>query len=104
MRRNCSAAISSRDAISIGLRSFLSGAKSAARLLMRLNLPLLRVPVLFEIADQRGREMAIGLLACVHRHVAAEGVERFFGDAKGAPVARRADHAGACEIAHDAIE
>src|SRR4029079_9539362 len=135
MRRGCSAAISSRDAISIGFRSFLLGEKSAARFedivsplviagldpaipLRRAHsciiyrdhrvrplrvgpvmtkegshFSLLRVPVLLEIGDQRRREMAIGLLARVDRHVAAELVERLLRDTDGTAVAGCTDDA-----------
>src|SRR4051794_11990254 len=104
MRRNCSAAISSREAISIGFRSFLLGEKSAARLLMNSHFPLLRVPVLLEIGDQRRREVAISLLACVNRHVAPELIERLLRHADGTPVTRCTDDARVGEARDDAIE
>src|SRR5689334_16814425 len=69
-----------------------------------LHFPLLRVPVLLEIADQRRREMAIGLLARVDGHVAAELIERLLGDTKGAPVPRRAHDAGVREARNDPRE
>src|SRR3954464_14275949 len=96
MRRSCSAAISSRDATSIGFRSFLEGAKSAARFddAMNSHFPLLRVPVFFQIADQRRGEVAVGLLARVDRHVPAELIEGLLRDTKRAPVAGRAHDAG----------
>src|SRR5260221_6911692 len=53
-----------------------------------------RVPMALEIGDQRWAEMAIRLLARVDRHIAAKGVERFLGDAKGPAVACGADHPG----------
>src|SRR3954452_2641126 len=104
MRRNCSAAISSREAISIGFRSFLSGAKSAARLPMDSHLPLLRVPVLLEIGDQRRGEVAIGLLARINRHVAAELIERLLRHADGTPVTGCTDDARVGEACDHAIQ
>src|SRR5262249_54961295 len=103
MRRSCSAVISSREAISIGFRSFLLGEKSAARLLMESHFSLLRVPVLFEIGDQRGREVAIGLLARVDRHIAAELIERFLRHTKRTPVASRTHNARVGEARDDAL-
>ncbi len=58
---------------------------------------LLGVPVALEIGDQGRAEMAVGLLARIDREIGAEHVERLLGDAEGAPVARRADRAGAGE-------
>src|SRR5665213_2887073 len=58
----------------------------------------------FEIGDQRRAEMAIGLLAAIDRHVAAEHIERLLTDTKGAPVAGRADHARTGEIIDHLIE
>src|ERR1044072_8971715 len=69
-----------------------------------LHLPLLRVPVLFEIGDQRRAEVAIGLLARVDRHVAAELVERVLGHTKRATVAGRADDSSIGEPRHHAVE
>src|SRR5213595_2624623 len=69
-----------------------------------LNLPLLRVPVLFQIANQRGREMAVGLLAGIHGHVTAELIERLLCNAKRAAIARGADHAGIREARDHSIE
>src|SRR6476660_6794324 len=52
--------------------------------------PVGGVPVLFQVADERGAEMTLCLLASVHRHVAAEQVERLLPGAERAPVARGA--------------
>ena len=40
----------------------------------------MRAPVLLQVADQRRREAAPGLLARVDRHVLAEPVARLLGD------------------------
>ena len=76
----------------------MTGPRRGADRAAALNLALRRVPVLFQIGDQRRAEMAIGLLSGIDRHVAAERVERLFADAEGAPVAGGADHARAGEI------
>src|SRR3954466_9072388 len=60
--------------------------------------PVGRVPVLFQIADERGAEMALCLLASVHRHVAAEQVEGFLPGADRAPVARGAHDSRAGQL------
>ena len=52
-------------------------------------------PVLLEVADQRGAEVADRLLAAVDRHVLAEDVERLLADPQRAPVGDAADRAGA---------
>src|SRR5258708_39847175 len=59
------------------------------------RLAIVRIPILFEIADQRRTEMAIGLLAGIHGHVAAKRVQRLLRDAQRAPVAHGAHGAGA---------
>ena len=58
-----------------------------------LRLAVLRVPMVFEIGDQRRAEMAIGLLAGIDRHVVAKHIERFLRDADGAAVAGCAHYA-----------
>src|SRR3954454_7032034 len=60
--------------------------------------PVGRVPVLFEIADERGAEMALCLLPSVHRHVAAEQVEGLLPGTDRAPVARGAHDARAGQL------
>src|SRR6516165_8743138 len=77
---------------------------TSAMLGFHLRLAALRIPVAFEIADQRRAEMTMGLLARVDGKVRAEGVERLLRHAQGAPVARRAHHAGIGQSRHDAIE
>src|SRR5258705_12793837 len=61
----------------------------------KLRLPIVSIPILFEIADQRRTEMAIGLLAGIHGHVAAKRVQRLLRDAQRAPVSHGALGAGA---------
>src|ERR1700740_3552527 len=39
------------------------------------------IPVSFQVGDQRRAEMAVGLLAGVHRHVAAKQIERLLAGA-----------------------
>src|SRR5208337_4715660 len=96
--------ISSREAISIGSKVSRRGVRSApfsnspgilfpCASPARLDFSLCRVPVFFQIRDQCRAEMAIGLLAAIDRHVAAENVERFFADAEDAPITGGADHA-----------
>src|SRR5438874_11244312 len=53
-----------------------------------------RVPMSLEIVDQCRAEMAIGLLARIHRHVGSEGVERLLRNAERAAVAGGAPHSG----------
>src|SRR5712691_10758166 len=62
------------------------------------------IPVSFQVGDQRGAEMAGGLLSGVHRHVAAKEIERLLADAEGAPVAGGAHHAGAGQLFNRALE
>src|SRR4051812_399306 len=57
-----------------------------------------------EVADERRREVAIGLLARINGEIVAEHVERLLGDADGAAVAGRADHARAGEPRHHALD
>src|SRR5215510_6055319 len=73
------------------------------RIFMLLS-PVRGVPVFLEVRDERGTEMALRLLACVHRHVAAEEVERFLPRAECAPVARGADHSGTRQLLHGGID
>src|SRR5258708_17931455 len=58
------------------------------------RLAIVRIPILFEIADQCRTEMAIGLLAGIHGHVAAKPVQRLLRDAQRAPVAHCTHGAG----------
>src|SRR5258708_27605178 len=67
----------------------------------RSALAAARVPVPLEIGDQRRAEMAIGLLARIDRHIAAEGVERFLRDAEGAAIAGGAHHSRIGEAVDD---
>src|SRR6266852_3733971 len=68
------------------------------------RLPIVSIPILFEIADQRRTEMAIGLLAGIHGHVAAKHVQRLLRDAEGAPVAYCAYSAGAAQRGNRALD
>src|SRR5262245_9105126 len=61
------------------------------------GLPALRVPIALEIGDQGRAEVAVGLLARIDREIRSEGVERLLRHPEGAPVARRAHHAGTGE-------
>ena len=56
----------------------------------------------FKMCNDRQTEMAVGLFAAIHGHVAAEGIKRFFADTKGTPVACRAHNARAGEILNHA--
>src|SRR6185295_3332931 len=62
--------------------------------------PVGGVPVLFQVTDERGAEMALCLLASVQRHVAAKQVERLLPDAESSPVVRGAYHAGTRVLLH----
>ena len=59
---------------------------------------LMGAPVLLEVADQRGAEVADGLLAAVCRHVGAEDVQRLLADPQRAPVGDAGDRAGARQM------
>src|SRR5690349_12937369 len=55
------------------------------------------IPVLLEVADERGAEVAEGLLARVGRHVGAKQVERLLAGPQRAAVRGGVDQAGARE-------
>src|SRR4051812_19702170 len=65
---------------------------------------LVGTPVLLQVADQRGAEVAVGLLARVDAHVFAEDVQRLLADAQGAPVGDAADRAGTRELGRSPLE
>src|SRR3954451_24819898 len=58
---------------------------------------LVGTPVLLEVADERGAEVADRLLAAVHGHVLAEDVERLLADAERLPVGAPAAPSGTGE-------
>src|SRR4029077_3750451 len=68
------------------------------------DLSVLRVPVAFEVGDQRWAEVTIGLLARVDRSVATKQIERLLADSEGATVADGADCSGACKPIDDAVD
>src|SRR6266446_10540072 len=68
------------------------------------RLSVLSIPILFEIADQRRTEMAIGLLPGIDGHVAAKRFQRLLRDAEGAPVAHGAHGAGAAPCGNHALD
>src|SRR6185437_15136943 len=61
---------------------------------------LVRIPVLLEIANQRGAEVAVGLLARERGHVLAEDVERLLPDADPAAVGGGRDEPGRGQRLH----
>src|SRR4051794_5367481 len=67
-------------------------------------LPVLRVPVPFQISDERGAENTIGLVARIGGGVAAEEVERLLRDAKGAAIADGAGRACIGQAVNDACD
>src|SRR6185437_1633533 len=69
-----------------------------------LALPVLGVPVPFEIRNQRGAEMALRLLARIDGAVAAEQIERLLGDAKRTAIADGADRARVGEAGDDPVD
>src|SRR6516165_5782401 len=66
--------------------------------------PVLCVPEPLQVLDQRRAEMTLGLLAGIDRAIAAEHVERLLRDPERAPIADRADGAGAGEPGDDALD
>src|SRR5712692_11711612 len=62
------------------------------------------IPVPLEVGYERGAEVAVRLLAGVHRHVAPEGVERLLAGAERAAVAGGAHHSGAGETLDYAVD
>src|SRR5580704_10603962 len=64
----------------------------------------MRIPLALEIGDERGTEMAIGLVASVSGKIHPECVERLLPDAQRAAVRGGADRAGAGQAGYDAIE
>src|SRR5579859_2593480 len=69
-----------------------------------LDLSVMRVPLAFEIGDQRRAEMAIGLVARVGGKILAEQVERLLADAQRAAICGGADRARTGQPRDDAIE
>src|SRR5437899_8434426 len=69
-----------------------------------IDLAVFRDPVLLEVGDQRGAEVAVRLLERVCGEITAEQVERFLRHAKRAPVSRRAHHARSGELLDDALD
>src|SRR5271155_5313100 len=70
----------------------------------RSGLSILRVPMALEIGNQRGAEMAIGLLAAVDCHVAAKQIQRLLADADSPPVAHGAHDSGTRHRADDPLD
>src|SRR5579862_6787164 len=64
----------------------------------------MRIPLALEIGDERGTEMAIGLVASVSGKIHPECVERLLADAQCAAVRGGADRAGAGEPGDDLFE
>jgi hypothetical protein len=70
-------------------------AHEATRCALRMSgLPIMRVPLALEIGDERGAEMAIGLVAGVGREIVAKRIERFLADLQRAAVRGGADRTG----------
>src|SRR5262249_28846732 len=67
-------------------------------------LTLMGAPVLLQVADQRGAEVAERLLAGVGRHVFAKGIQRFLTNAEGPPVRDAADRARARQVGGGALD
>src|SRR3989442_6075340 len=64
----------------------------------------LRIPVPFEVFDQRRAEVAVGLLERVQGEIAPEQIERLLRNAESAPVRAGADHARTGQPLHDALD
>src|SRR5262245_46061608 len=78
-------------------RSSARGSCSARLQITVSESSLVSAPVLFEVAHERGAEMAVDLLAAERRHVLPEEVERLCPDSQCAPVAGGVHEPGARE-------
>ena len=64
---------------------------------------VLRIPVPLKIGDERGAEVAKGLLAGVDGAIAAEKIERLLADAERSAIAERAHWTCARQAGYDAL-
>ena len=69
-----------------------------------VDFAVLRVPMVFEIGNQRRAEMAIGLFAEIDREITQEQIDRLLRHPERPPVCDRGDHAGTGQPVDDAVE